>query len=144
MRSRTFLLVLFSAIAPSLVRAADLTVVVKGFHSGKGGVAFSVFSQEDGYPVDDKKAAVTRYVRKIEGTEEDYSVTTVFKNLKPGLTAVAVFHDEDGDEKLTTNFLGIPTESTGASRDARGSFGPPSFKDAAFDLQKNQTIEIHL
>lgn len=126
------------------VFAADLTVMVKGFRSAKGGVAFSVFQGKEGYPVDEKKAVVLRYVDKVEGQESAYFVQTVFKNLKTGPVAIGVFHDEDGDKVLTTNFLGIPTESTGASRDASGAMGPPSYEDAVIELNGNQSIEINL
>lgn len=45
----------------------------------------------------------------------------------PGTDAVALHHDDD---RFGTGLFGIPTEGTGASRDARGSMGPPSFEDA--------------
>lgn len=56
----------------------------------------------------------------------------VFRGLKPGRYAISAYHDEDGDEELDTNFLGIPSEDYCASRNARASFGPPAFADAAF------------
>ena len=43
-----------------------------------------------------------------------------------------MIHDENDNHKLDTNWIGIPTEGYGTSRDAVGKFGPPSFKDAAF------------
>ncbi len=52
--------------------------------------------------------------------------------LLPGNYAASVAHDENGNVKLDTNFFGIPKEGYGFSRDAKGSFGPPKFKDAAF------------
>ena len=37
--------------------------------------------------------------------------------------------------ELDTNFVGMPVEDYCASRDARGTFGPPSFDDAKFDYR---------
>lgn len=53
-------------------------------------------------------------------------------SVPPGDYAIAVFHDENGNGRLDTGIFGIPTEGTGASNDARGTFGPPSFADARF------------
>lgn len=55
-------------------------------------------------------------------------------------------HDENGNGKLDSNWLGIPSEPVGASNDARGQFGPPSFEDAAFELGPGDvtvTIRLH-
>lgn len=52
----------------------------------------------------------------------------------PGTWAAQAFHDENGNGKLDTNILGIPTEGLGFSNDAPFRFGPPAFADAAFQL----------
>jgi uncharacterized protein (DUF2141 family) len=64
--------------------------------------------------------------------------------LPPGTYAVAVFHDANGNGKLDTNFLGIPKEPTGASRDPKPRMGPPKFTDCSFDLKSNTSITINL
>ena len=46
--------------------------------------------------------------------------------------------------KLDTNIVSIPTERYGFSRDAKGRMGPPSFDDAAVDLQADTTIAVKL
>jgi uncharacterized protein (DUF2141 family) len=60
------------------------------------------------------------------------SARCVFSDVPPGRYAVAVHHDADADGVVDTGLFGIPTEGLGASNDARGSFGPPSFDAAAF------------
>ena len=56
----------------------------------------------------------------------------VFKGLPKGVYGISAFHDENNNGKLDTNFIGLPIEDYCASRDARSSFGPPSFADAKF------------
>ena len=46
----------------------------------------------------------------------------------------AVLHDENSNSKMDFNFLGMPLEGYGFSRDAPVTFGPPSFDDAAIRL----------
>jgi len=43
-------------------------------------------------------------------------------------------HDENLHGRLD-RVMGMPKEGVGASRNARGHFGPPAFDDAAFDYK---------
>jgi uncharacterized protein (DUF2141 family) len=54
----------------------------------------------------------------------------VFQDLKPGAYAIVAFHDENDNGDIDKNFIGIPTESWCASRNAPAIFGPPSFGSA--------------
>lgn len=62
---------------------------------------------------------------------------------RPGTYALALYHDEDGDRRLTRNLVGLPTEGYGFSRDAPTTFGLPSFDDVAFAVGTGKTtLEI--
>ena len=51
----------------------------------------------------------------------------------------------NGNEKLDTNLVGIPSEPYGFSRNARGRFGPPSFDDLAIEVGDDDlSIDIEL
>lgn len=63
-----------------------------------------------------------------------------FDDIPAGSYAISVFHDEDENGELTTNFLGIPKESYGASNNAPSRFGPPKWKDARFKVARGETI----
>ncbi len=58
-----------------------------------------------------------------------------FPQLVPGTYAVKVFHDENNNNELDVNWMGIPKEPYGFSNDAMGTFGPPSFQQAAFEVK---------
>jgi uncharacterized protein (DUF2141 family) len=62
----------------------------------------------------------------------DGAAVCVFKSVPKGVYAISAFHDQNNNGKLDTNFIGLPTEDYCASRDARNTFGPPSFADARF------------
>ena len=59
----------------------------------------------------------------------------VIKHLPPGTYALALIHDENGNGKVDTNWIGMPKEGVGASNNATGTLGPPSWRDAKFELQ---------
>lgn len=54
-----------------------------------------------------------------------------------GTYAVALYHDQNGNDELDTNFLGRPQEPYGFSNNARGTMGPPDFEEAAFTLSSD-------
>ena len=63
----------------------------------------------------------------------------VFENIPHGDYALKVFHDENENQKLDTNFIGMPKEKFGFSNDAMGRFGPPSFEQARFRFEESAT-----
>ncbi|HWM85832.1 MAG TPA: DUF2141 domain-containing protein, partial [Kofleriaceae bacterium] len=64
----------------------------------------------------------------------------LLRQIPAGTYAVGVLHDEDGDHKMKTGMFGRPKEGYGASRDARGRFGPPRFDDASLTLRPGQSL----
>jgi UDP:flavonoid glycosyltransferase YjiC (YdhE family)/uncharacterized protein (DUF2141 family) len=89
----------------------------------KGHVICALFRKEGWLkkPIQWKKVA-------IRGGEAE----CVFSSVAPDVYGVSAFHDENDNERLDTNFIGIPTESWCTSRDAKAFFGPPSFDAAKF------------
>lgn len=58
--------------------------------------------------------------------------------------AIACFQDINGNKKLDTNLLGIPTEPYGFSGDVKSKWRKPRFSDAVIDLKQTQPIKIKL
>jgi uncharacterized protein (DUF2141 family) len=126
--------------APPPATGAKLTVSIAGIRSDRGTISCELFSSPTGFPKDSSKA-----VQLTKAAIEKRAATCVFGQLTPGTYAVAAYHDENGNGKLDTNFLGIPSEGVGASNDAKGSMGPPSFEKARFAVGTSDLgITIHL
>lgn len=58
---------------------------------------------------------------------------------KPGIYALALYHDRNSDEKLDKTWIGLPSEPYGVSRDAPARGGPPKHKEAAFEVTGART-----
>ena len=75
------------------------------------------------------------------------SITFELDSIPAGTYAFGVFHDENDNQQIDQNWLGIPTEGFAFSNNAMGSFGPPSFDQAKFNVLKSQkhvqTISLH-
>lgn len=104
-----------------------IRVDVSGFRNDKGQAFCALFAPADGFPTDSKRALARVRAPIVNG-----NAVCEFKGVAPGQYAVSVFHDENSNQKMDTNFLGIPKEGVGASNDAKGHMGPPKFDAAAF------------
>jgi uncharacterized protein (DUF2141 family) len=133
---RTAALALALAGAGS-AQALDLTVEVVNPKAQQGAIMAAVYAGADGW-LQGNKAAAAQRVPVAETT------VLVFRNLRPGLHGISLFHDENGNGVMDTTVIGLPIERYGFSRDARASMGPPGFADAAIDLQADTTIRITL
>ncbi|WP_085318115.1 DUF2141 domain-containing protein [Derxia lacustris] len=121
-------LVLLAALAAAATgaRAADLSVDIDGVASQRGHLAVALYNRADGFPAEAGGVQAQR-VAPAAGRS-----SVVFRNLAPGNYAVAVYHDENDNQKLDRGLFGIPKEPYGFSNDARGTAGPPEFRDARF------------
>jgi uncharacterized protein (DUF2141 family) len=83
----------------------------------------------------------------LEGIIKSTSSGTIsytFKNVPKGTYAIRVFQDVDGDGQLSSNFFGIPNEPFGFSLNPKIKYGPPSFKQASFELKTDISLSINL
>jgi uncharacterized protein (DUF2141 family) len=140
-RSLSLVSVFFSmslAVATT-AHAADLTVTVKDVNDHKGNILIAVYDQSNfGKP---ELAKIRQRAKASNG-----SVKFVFHNLPAGTYAVSAFHDENGNNKLDRNSLGVPSEGYGFSNDAQGTAGPPTFSQAEFttDGKTDKSIDFSL
>ena len=107
---------------------SDIVVSASGLRNDRGTVRCYLFSSAEGYPT----RPLSAVARDVVAVTSERTARCTFRGVAPGDYAVALHHDEDGDGLFDTGIFGIPTEGTAASRDARGSLGPPSFADARF------------
>lgn len=132
-------------IAFTTVRAADsasLTVRIVGARNAKGTIRAAVFRDAKAFPNNASEAVQTQ---AADIDPQTLSATIVFTNLPEGIYAVSVFHDENMNRKLDKNFMGIPKEGYGASKNPKKGMGPPSFEETKFQLSGTmQTLEIKL
>jgi len=137
MRHVLGILMLMAALTLSAQEAGTLTVTVPGLKV-MGDLRVSLFNKDEGFPGAYQKAFAWKTVKVTSS-----SMSVVFEKVPAGTYAVAVLHDENGNGKADTNFLGIPKEGVGVSNNPKSSFGPPSFKDGQFSFDgKALTVTI--
>lgn len=111
----------------------SIEVEIDNFGSDKGVAYIALYNTEASF----LKTTFKGEKLKVSGRKVSY----IFTNVPDGTYAVSLFHDEDENGELTTNFLGIPKERYGASNNAPANFGPPKWKDAKFEVRKGETVK---
>ena len=125
-------------LASVQVKPVKLSMTFKGLRNTKGKILVGLFNSEKGFPKEADAA-----LKRISVTLEERVVPRIeISRLSPGSYAVSALHDENDNQKLDTNWIGIPREGVAASRDAKGSFGPPKYRDAVLEISHDQEIEL--
>lgn len=124
-----FGLIILQSFAQS---SGKLIVEVEALRNDDGQVAISIHNGEDGFPGGPESMVQAKYAKIKDG-----KAIAEFENLPFGEYGVSAFHDENANEDLDTNWIGIPKEGVGASNNAKGKMGPPKYKDAKFDFKED-------
>lgn len=118
-----------------------MTVAMTGFRNTDGQAMIFLYNNAADFPT--KRDRAFR-VKKVPVTGAAMEV--MFDDIPAGTYGVAVYHDENKNDKMDRAWYGMPTEGYGASNDAKGTFGPPKFDDAKFEMgnaPKTVKINIH-
>lgn len=109
--------------------AGDVTITIRGLKSGKGQVIVGYWTKGDGFP-DKMEKVAAKQAAQISGN----AATVVFRNVAPGVCAFNLIHDENGNGKMDTNFIGIPKEGFGCTNDPRPKMRAPKFDEAKVNV----------
>jgi len=119
---------------------APIHVHVHGIRNADGTVKAALYGPDPNtFLVKGKKADKER-----EPAEEG-SMTLCMAATEMGRYAVVVYHDENDNHKFDRNFVGLPIEGFGVSNDPTLFLAPPSFEEAAFEVNGDLTnVEVEI
>lgn len=119
---------------------AELQVSFSNIQHSSGSIYVALYDNEADFLNTDKIRD-----KKIVTVHAKGSLTVSFPNLPPGTYAISCFHDVNGNGKLDTNLLGIPSEPYGFSNNARPKFRAPNWEETKFYLKDSGgTMAIRL
>ena len=104
----------------------------------KGSVNVAVYDSDESF------LSFDRVLKTDSVAANEGSVEFNIPDLPPGEYALAVFHDENNNGKLDTNWLGIPKEKVAFSNAKMKTFGPPKYHECAFKMISDYEIHIDL
>lgn len=120
----------------SAAYSGSLEVKFNGINSSKGQICMNLFNGQTGFPDGGKGAAlkVAKCTPIVKGAAK-----FVFANLPYGNYAISAIHDTNGDTRMNSNFLGVPTEGIGFSNNTVVVTSAPSFSESQFFLSGSKT-----
>ena len=106
----------------------SLEIKINNLESNKGPIYIRILDENEN-PV-------------IVGTSTviNYSSEISFDSISPGKYAIQFFHDENENQKMDFNLIGIPKEKFGSSNNVKPLLGPPKFEKMLINLNENEKI----
>lgn len=121
---------------PSSPRTATVSAEVSTLRNQKGHLFCRLYSSPAGFP---EGRAGTRELRlAIHGP----TARCTFEGVPAGTYAVSVMHDENANERLDKNFLGVPTEGYGASNNHTHALSAPGWDESKFGVASGKDVGL--
>jgi uncharacterized protein (DUF2141 family) len=118
--------------------AVRLQITVAGVRAAKGNITLMLYGDSEEKFL--KKGGRLARIRVPAAAGE---LRVCIPAPVPGSYAVSLYHDEDANKKLTKNWLGLPTEGYGFSRDAPVSYRLPELDETVFTALPGDT-SVHI
>ena len=83
-------------------------------------------------------------IKCVDVPIKNKTANIVFETVAKGNYAIAIFHDENRNNKMDKNFLGVPKEGYGASKNKLPFASAPAFKDNQFQLKEKETVHLEI
>lgn len=109
-----------------------IDVVVEGVRNGNGLIAITL------YPDNPRKFLVRKgslYVGRVDAQEG--STRGCIHVPQPGVYAIAIYHDENGDQNFDRTGLGLPAEGFGFANNPSTLAGLPAFKSVRLNIPRS-------
>ncbi len=114
----------------------SLTLDFQGIKVRRGIVLGALFDSRATY--DANKGSL----REVKLPAEDGDISVTIAGLKPGWYAVKTFQDIDKNGAMRFNPVGMPLEPYAFSNNARGLFGPASWRSASFEVKPGPNHQV--
>ncbi len=126
-------------IFPIFIQAQHkISIEVSNVENDNGNICVALYNKSKGFLKFDT-------VFKSKKEKANTGITKLdLLDIPDGKYAIAIFHDENSNEKLDTNFIGIPKESLGFSYGKLKTFGAPDFEECAFTVNEDKFISVQI
>lgn len=113
-----------------------ITVDVGTFRNRQGALGCRLYRGPAGFPEGsagtvEKRVTITANVTRC-----------TFENVAPGTYAIAVMHDENGNQRLDKNFVGIPTEGYSVSNNHTHAMSSPTWDESRFTVEAGKNLGL--
>lgn len=132
----TFIFTLIFCAAWVTAQTGKIQIEISNVQNAKGNIGLALYNNAQDFI---KKEFKAKNVKAHKG-----KVYATFDNIPSGTYAIAVLHDENKNEKMDYNVIGVPKEAYGFSNNAKGFMAPPKFEAAAFRLKNGESKVVKI
>jgi uncharacterized protein (DUF2141 family) len=143
-RAIRFFVVLVAFVVDARPASADapstIVLEVSTFRNRSGMLGCQLYDSANGFP--DKWPSAANMQQRVAVSGATTSCT--FPNMPPGTYAAAVIHDENSNNKLDKNFLGVPTEGYGISQNHLHALRAPTWDESKFVVAPQSVVTTRI
>ena len=118
------------------INKGKISIKITNVQAMKGAAMIAVFNNEANWL--SKAVFATALELNTKNCTDEACIWSV-DSAPVGDYGIAIYHDENENRKMDTNFIGIPKEDYGFSNNVSAAFGPPSWHKAKFSVQQGLT-----
>ena len=133
---KRLLTILFLAVFHTAPAQNKVVVQVNNFNSNKGFCMVCLYDNANAF------SGKGEPLRVLKTAVSENTATAVFDNVPAGTYAVLVIHDANNNNRFDTNFIGIPTEGSGASKNKLPFAAAPKFEENKFSVGTSATTDV--
>ena len=116
-------------------QTATLKVEISNIQNTKGTIKVALYNSPNGFPRDEEAVIEEQIISNISKK----SHVVYFRNLSYGNYAISLLHDENNNNDMDYNLIGIPTEGYGFSNNVKPKLSATSFKDTKVKVNRSYT-----
>ncbi len=115
----------------------NVKVVIEGVRSKKGKIVLGVFKDQEGFKTRKPVKRIVLNKSELEGNE-------ISLNLDKGIYGISILDDENDNNKMDYNFIGIPKEGFGFSNYYHEGLSKPQFDKFKFEINNRKAVLIEI
>ena len=128
-------------IAPRDARAdsatSTVTLAVSTFRNTNGVLGCQLYDSGVGFP--DRWPSNPSFNQRVRVTG---ATTECVFTVAPGTYAAAVLHDENANNKMDTNLIGVPVEGYGVSNNHTHALRRPTWDESKFVVERGAHVRL--
>lgn len=132
---KTIALLLILLLQQAAGAQGKISIDISNARNNKGICRVCLFNSEESFKQE-------KALRCVSVGLKDKKTSAVFADVPPGTYAIFVLHDANNNNRMDKNFLGIPSEGYGASRNNLPFAAAPSFNGNKFSVGAQSSVSL--
>lgn len=128
----TFFVLICSILTLNAQTKPTINLKVEGMRNTDGHILVQV--------VDENLASIVELKQQVI----DGAVLIAINDIAPGTYGIRICHDEDDNDEMTNNWIGLPKEGFGYSWDKKVRMKEPDFEEYAFTHNGDQDTHVSI